>query len=92
MSDVATAGVVSVQTGERAILSNGGDAGLVRADATTLLFRAGGHENVLLLWNSTLASPCFIKSNSSNLLCENTNDLTEMQSVRQYWDLLLDLK
>ena len=47
-SDVSTTDVVSFQTSDRSVLSKGGNAGSGRPDATTLLFGAGGLENVLL--------------------------------------------
>ena len=47
MSDAST-DVVSFQTGARSILSDGGNAGLGRPDAKTLLSGVGGHEYVLL--------------------------------------------
>ena len=48
MSDVLTTDVVSFQTGQRSILSKVRNAGLVRPDANTSLFAAGGLEHVLL--------------------------------------------
>ena len=42
----AMSDAVPFQTGERSVLSNGGNAGLKRPNANTLLFGAGGHERV----------------------------------------------
>ena len=48
MLDVSTTDAVPFQLGQKSILSNGGNAGLGRPDANTLVFGAGGHDHFLL--------------------------------------------
>ena len=93
MSDIPTRDVISFQTFGRSILSHGEDASS-GTRCNCVIIRSRGDDNFLLRTSQVRQSVhlTFIKLSSSNLLSENINDVSEMQSFKQFRILQLDLK
>ena len=49
-------------------------------------------DELFLVWSGVLVLLCLVNINSSNMLSGHIYEFPEMQSVRQYWILQLELK